>query len=328
MHDYKKIYGNVQIIEYMQKIIKVNKVPHAIILDGQAGTGKNLLADTFAKTLQCEEHGENPCGVCTSCKQFENKNQPDIFYIAPTDKKSIGVEDVRAQINNELMIKPYSNAYKIFIIDKSETLTVQAQNALLKNIEEPPSYGVFIFLTTNSNNFLPTILSRCVLLKIKPLSNELIKNYLMNEKNINEDDSETYSTYGKGSIGQAVMLFEDEEFISIQNFVIDMLMNIKKVKPAEIFNIANKFEEFKPKIDVVLDIMYFWYRDLIIYKALGDENFVFDKTNLGLIKKNVLDYSLEKLYNVVEEIKSASSKLKYNSNFRLTMEVLLLNIKE
>ena len=116
--------------------------------------------------------------VCHSCKQALSGNHPDLIYVTHEKPASIGVDDIREQINDTIQIRPYSSYYKIYIVDEAEKMTVQAQNALLKTIEEPPSYAVIILITTNQEAFLPTILSRCVQLKLKPLKDFTVKSYL------------------------------------------------------------------------------------------------------------------------------------------------------
>ena len=184
MPDFKDILGHEEIISHLQNAIRLKKISHAYILDGEEGSGKNLLAQTFAQTLQCEKGEISPCGVCRSCKQTISGNQPDIIYVHHEKPGSIGVEDIRDQLCGDIQIRPYSSPYKIYLIDEAEKMTVQAQNALLKTIEEPPSYGVILLLTTNSEAFLPTILSRCVTLKLRPVKDSLIRSYLMEQLRI------------------------------------------------------------------------------------------------------------------------------------------------
>jgi len=150
MLDFKHIIGHEQIIQHLREAITSGKVSHAYILSGEDGAGKNLLADAFAMSLQCEEkNGQaNACGKCRSCMQATSNNHPDIIRVTH-EKASIGVDDVRIQINNDIQVKPYSSPYKIYIIDEAEKLTEAAQNALLKTIEEPPVYAVLILLTNN-----------------------------------------------------------------------------------------------------------------------------------------------------------------------------------
>ena len=140
-----------------------------------------LLASAFAQTLQCEKGGVEPCGTCHSCVQAQSLNQPDIIRVTHEKPNSIGVDDIRDQLCSDILIRPYSSPWKIYIVDEAEKMTVQAQNALLKTIEEPPAYGMVLLLTENSQSFLPTILSRCVTLKLRPVKDEQIRKYLMEE---------------------------------------------------------------------------------------------------------------------------------------------------
>jgi len=139
---------------------------HAQILVGDSDTVRSH-ARVLAKGANCLQNMESktPCGGCTSCKLFEAGNHPDTFYVTKT-KQSIGVDDVREQIVAPMSTKPFAYSYKVFIVDKAETLTPAAQSALLKTIEEPAPYGLFLFLAAHSHNFLPTILSRCHLHKL------------------------------------------------------------------------------------------------------------------------------------------------------------------
>jgi len=141
---------------------------HAQILVGD-GDKVRALAHTIAKGINClnSSKQENPCDKCISCRVFESNNHPDTFYVKKTKQSSIGVDDVREQIAHPMSTKPIGYKYKVFIIDKAETLTPAAQSALLKTIEEPAPYGVFLFLAPNQHNFLPTILSRCHLRKVQ-----------------------------------------------------------------------------------------------------------------------------------------------------------------
>ena len=128
---------------------------HAYILAGEAGMGRKSLAHAFALTLLCEKGKSQPCMECHACKQVLSGNHPDLIHVTHEKAGSIGVDDIREQVNDTIMIRPYSSYYKIYIVDEAEKMTIQAQNALLKTIEEPPSYAVILLLTTNSDGFLP-----------------------------------------------------------------------------------------------------------------------------------------------------------------------------
>ena len=141
MASFKDIIGQEQLVEHFQNAIKTGKVAHAYIINGERSSGKEFVAKVFATALQCESEGEKPCGECHSCKQALTQNQPDIIHVLHEKPNTIGVEDIRNKINNDIGIKPYSSPYKIYIMNEGEKMTVQAQNALLKTLEEPPAYG-------------------------------------------------------------------------------------------------------------------------------------------------------------------------------------------
>ena len=161
MAGFGDIVGHEQIIWHLQNAIRMGKVSHAYLLNGEPGSGKKLLADCFAMTLQCEAGGIDPCMECHSCKQALTNNQPDIIRVTHEKPNTISVEDIRTQLNGDIQIKPYSSRYKIYIVADADLMTVQAQNALLKTIEDPPAYAVILLLANNADRLLPTILSRC-----------------------------------------------------------------------------------------------------------------------------------------------------------------------
>ena len=161
MANFKDIIGQEQIKEHLQMALSSGKISHAYIINGERFAGKEFIAKIFAMALQCEKGGTEPCGECHSCKQALSDNHPDIIRVTHEKPNSIGVDDIRTQINGDIAIKPYSGPRKIYIVNEAEKMTVQAQNALLKTLEEPPRHAIFILATTEKHKILPTILSRC-----------------------------------------------------------------------------------------------------------------------------------------------------------------------
>ena len=148
------------------------EISHAYIIEGQ--TGVYHYANQYAKTLQCLQSTREACGTCISCRVFDSGNHPDTLYIQGSKPNSIGVDDVREQLISQMSSKPFRYKYKIFIIDKAETLTPSAQNALLKTIEEPAPFGVFLLLTSQLEAMLPTVVSRCVVVKYRAEQPEML----------------------------------------------------------------------------------------------------------------------------------------------------------
>ena len=192
MGSFKDVVGHKDILKYISSAVENNRVSHAYILNGERGSGKRMLANLFATTLLCESGNSEPCGKCHSCRQAESGNQPDIIRVTHEKPNSISVDDIRTQVNNTVDIKPYQGPYKVYIIPQADLMTPQAQNAILKTIEEPPAYAVFLLLTENAEMLLPTINSRCVMLKLRNIKDTLIRKYLIMYQHYLENSVQTY----------------------------------------------------------------------------------------------------------------------------------------
>ena len=203
MKGFDGVVGHQEIISHLQNAIRLGKVSHAYIFGGEHGAGKKLLASLFAMTLQCQEQGVEPCMKCPSCRKALNKNHPDIIYVVHEKPNSIGIDEIRGQLINDVGIRPYESPYKIYIVNDADKLTLQAQNALLKTIEEPPAYAVILLLADNPDALLPTITSRCVLLSLKPVGDRLVKDYLMERMHIPDYQAEVQAAFAQGNIGKA-----------------------------------------------------------------------------------------------------------------------------
>ena len=160
MMGFNNIIGHEEIIGHLKNAIESGKISHSYIFTGEPGSGKKLLAGTFAATLQCEAGGTEPCQKCDSCKKAMGKNHPDIIMVSHEKPGTITIDEIRDQVINDIDIRPYYSPYKIYIIADADLMTPQAQNALLKTIEEPPEYAVILLLTNNIGGLLPTIQSR------------------------------------------------------------------------------------------------------------------------------------------------------------------------
>ncbi len=323
MKSFDDFVGNELIINSMKKAIKNNRISHFYTIDGESGTGKSDLANLFAKSIQCQSENK-PCGICTSCKTFDSYNNLDVHYVV-SEKKTIGVEEVRTQINSIVNIKPYKCKYKIFIIDNADTMTVSAQNAVLKIVEEPPSYGVFIFLTQNYNKLLTTILSRCILMRLKPVSKNEVYKYLI--KNNIEENIAKSSSY-VSNIGKALKFSNDSEHLQRKKNTIDIL---KKLKKESIVNTLLSYEFFqneKDNIEEVLNIIQTWYRDLIVYKNTKNYNLLFLQNYIDEITEEEKNYTTQNLIKKLDTVTLTKDNLTKNANFQMTIEVMLLKLKE
>lgn len=328
MAKFTDIVGQEQLKEHLQNAIAMNKVSHAYIINGERNAGKEFIAKVFAMALQCEQKEAEPCGECHSCKQALSNNQPDIIYISHEKPNTIGVEDIRAQINNDVVIKPYSSPRKIYIVNEGEKMTPQAQNALLKTLEEPPEYAVIVILTTNVEALLPTVLSRCVVLNMKPVSDALVKKYLMEQLGVPDYKANICVAFARGNIGKAKLLASSEEFEKVKDEAISLVKNINDMEIHEIVKAIKKISEYKFDVNDYLDILMAWYRDVLFFKATKDVNSLVFKEEIQQIMRVSDRSTYEGIETIVNALQSAKKRLEANVNFDLTMELLLLAIQE
>ena len=328
MAGFQDILGHEQIIEHLQNAIKTDKVSHAYIIDGPDMSGKKMIADAFSMTLECEKKGTEPCMECHSCKQALGKNQPDIIYLQHEKPNTISVDDIRSQINNDIGVKPYSSPYKVYIVDEAEKMNVQAQNALLKTIEEPPAYAVILLLTNNAEIFLPTILSRCVRLSLKAVPDEKIKAYLMKNYEVPDYKADVCVAFAQGNVGKAIELAESEDFNEIKNSALQLIKRLDDIELYEMTEAVKQISNYKLKINDYFDLIMIWYRDVLLYKATADVNKLIFKEEVYEIKKEASRSSYGGIENILEALEKAKIRLNANVNFDLVIELLLLTIKE
>lgn len=328
MIDFTEIIGHEDIIKHFKSSIEMGKVSQSYIINGETGSGKKTLTRALLKTLQCEEGGTDPCGKCKSCLQCESGNQPDIIWLTHEKPNVISVDDIRNQVNKDIVIKPYACDKKIYIINEAEKMNPQAQNALLKTLEEPPAYAVILILTTNLDALLPTILSRCVVLNMKPVEDSLVKKFLMEEVQVPDYKAEVCAAFARGNIGKAKILANSEEFDKIKTEAIALLKHIDEMDTSEISKTIKQISEYKVEINDFLDILAIWYRDALLFKATNDANNMIFRDEMQYIKKTASRSTYEGIEIIIDSLDKAKQRISANVSFELTMELLLLSIKE
>lgn len=247
MKNFEDVVGHKRIIDHLKNAITRRKPSHAYIFHGEDGCGKRLVADIFAAGLLCESDGRKPCGKCRSCLQYESANHPDVIRVTH-EKTGIGVDDIRSQLVNEMQIKPYNSDYKIFIVDEAEKMNEQAQNALLKTLEEPPEYGVIILLSENINAFLDTIVSRAVSLAFLPAGRDEIIRFLMEKKQIPDYQARIAAACSGGNPGLAYRWADSEEFAEHREKSLEILRKIGRLEPETIFAVSKEWAKDKDEI--------------------------------------------------------------------------------
>ncbi|MBO4415897.1 MAG: DNA polymerase III subunit [Lachnospiraceae bacterium] len=360
MHSFDDIIGQKTVVDHLKKAIALRKPSHAYIFCGDEGSGKKLLADRFAAGLLCdgapqkdqkfrifgtgknsneadnnqnssEDDDGRPCGQCSACMQTGSGNHPDIIYVTH-EKKNITVGDIRTQLVKDIAVKPYSGQFKIYIIEDADKMNEEAQNALLKTLEEPPEYAVILLLARNTGAFLQTILSRCVMLRFVPLDNDTIKGYLIKRLEIPDYFAKLCAAFSNGSIGRAVKYASSEQFSVARERTLRIVKNIDQMTQADLaaeivqLNPA-KNDESSLSFDDYLDLFGIWFHDVLIFKATADANKVVFLNEISDIRSQASKMSYEQLSGIIEAIDRTRQRLNANVYFDVAVELLLIKLR-
>ena len=292
---FEGIIGNDKIKKELEFLAKTEKYSHSYLFLGTAGIGKKLIAREFAKMILCESE-EKYCGKCKSCIEFDSNNNPDFLEIMP-DGNNVKIEQIR-DLQRKIVEQPIISGKKVYIIDDADFMTREAQNCLLKTLEEPPEFANIILIGANESSFLSTIKSRCTLIKFNPIPDEEIKEYITKKYELREISDSVILASG-GSIGKAENLKDKEELYKS----IDKVMNnLEKMDLIDTLKNAD-----------------------IIYKSQDEKQNILEYINIILFKKSKQNKKYLDCINIVEETKK---RLKANSNYNMTIDNMIMTIWE
>lgn len=291
---FENLIGNEKTKQDLKTVLQNNKVSHSYMFIGDKGIGKYQFAKEFAKGILCLNE-EKPCGNCKSCIEFNNNNNPDYKYIGLEDESSIKIEAIR-KMQEKVQELPIVSSKKVYIIDDSEYMTKEAQNCLLKTIEEPPEFVTVILITSNENKILNTIKSRCLKIYFSNINNNELKQFLMAKYKINNISENMLRAYN-GSIGKALKIHENEALYKQIEVVFNNIENYNIITAIKNLEVLYKAKE---NINELLD----YINVLLIYKA---------KDNIKYV-----DY--------IKEVENTKRKLNSNCNYDMSIDSLLFKI--
>lgn len=293
---FNNILGNEEAKKILENTIKTKNISHSYMFIGQNGIGKFMIAKEFAKAILCQGE-QKPCNTCESCIKFNGENNPDIQIIDEIEEKSIKTETIKEMVKG-VYEKPIEGSRKVYIINDSQKMTKEAQNSLLKTLEEPPEYVVIILITENENLLLNTIKSRCTKIKFNTLKdNEIIK--ILKEKYDYKEVTENMLEIAGGSVTQALSVQGKEE---IFNEIKTIFSNLEKINIIDLLNKKDLVFKDKDNIYEILD-----YINIILFNK---------------IKKSI------KYTNCIKIVEETKDRLKKNSNYDMTIDNLLLKVWE
>lgn len=324
--NFSQLIGQDNIINILKKDIDNKAISHAYIFRGPKGIGKYSLAMAFTSAINCKSQTYG-CDSCSSCVKMESLNHPDVKVLR-AEGSSMGIDTIRDEIQKDLSVVPYLGGKKIYIIDGADKMTPQAQNCLLKTLEEPPSSVIIILLCESMEQLLPTVISRCQRFEVKRVAPDLLEKFLLDKYRFQSDKIKVVSAFSQGIIGKAKDFIDNPQFIEYRQSVEKIIEGIFIKDSLSILSSMEILEEKKEDIDIIMDMITSWLRDINVYILTQDENRLINIDKKDRIRSFSRGLNSQKLVDIINIINEARNNMRYNSNYQLNIEVMLLKIQE
>lgn len=330
----RQIVGNDSSIAIINSSIKSNSIPHAFLFEGPEHVGKLTAAKSLAMFLNCDSQDE-ACSNCNQCERIIDGTHTDVELIGLEDTSSsssrqgvISIEQVR-DIQKKISLSPFEGKYRVIIFSKAENLTLEASNCLLKTLEDPPDGVVIVLLAANIGNLLSTVVSRCLLVQFKPVSTNLIKNYLVNNYSVSEKEAFEISRVSQGCPGWAISAIENTEVIEGFNNIIEKIEVIIKGDLKLRFEYADDIAtSFKKEKKLVKDELYVWlnyWRDILLTKV-GAVDLVIHNSRLDSFKLVSGQLPVDTIFGVIKMLVDTLNLLDRNVNPNLAIEQFVISL--
>lgn len=323
-----RIVGNAALKRRISNDIDNNTLSHAYIIEGPIGSGRHTLALNIAAALSCERRESAPCYTCKSCRKILETGSPDVIIQGlEGDKVTIGVESIR-RIKEDIVIAPNDLDYKVYVIENADAMTVQAQNAFLLSLEEPPAYVMFFLICESSNSLLETIRSRAPILRVERLEGSEVENYVLEHDNraraLRDDDEKAFNTVifaANGCIGKALSLLDAPKRKALfdeRETAQKILSILSCPNRTEVLDIISSLGKKRTDVSRYLVSVQYAVRDLIMLKKSDSASLCFfpDREEAQELSTRYTSSSLISLYNA---LCIACDELDANSNVRLTL---------
>jgi DNA polymerase-3 subunit delta' len=321
---FKDIKGQSQAIKILKREITTSSISGAYLFTGPTGVGKTLTALTFAKALNCKKEKMDSCDECSSCRKIEHHNHPDVRIIAP-ENDSIKIEQIR-NLKREISYKLYEGRKKVWVIEEADKFGLAAANSILKILEEPPPQAVIILISQTKEGLLPTILSRCEVIRFFPLPLQEIEKIIAQQLPQDSDKIHILAKLARGRVKEALHLTKKENTLEIREELLNALR--KNMNLEEIFKLAAQWANYKGKeLQRFFDMLLFWFRDILIL-GQGGEKWLINYDKVEELAREKDRYSIKEIKKIMETIEKARYYLKSNVNQKLVLESLWLNLKK
>jgi DNA polymerase-3 subunit delta' len=322
-----QVIGQDKILSLLDYSLKTNAIAHAYLLMGPRHVGKGTLAINLAQALNCDGP-ELPCCQCRSCQRILEGKHADVTPIGLDSKTEIGIDDIRG-LQRLANLPPYEGKCKVFIIEDAEYLSTEAANSLLKILEEPPPRVVWLLLAAEEEHLLPTIISRCQRLELKPMPSERIQEVLVNSYNVDANEAKLLMQLCHGRLGWAVSALANDDILEQRSQRIDKLVSLLTASLEQRFayaqELASQFSQNRRAGAEIIETWLDWWRDLMLIKG-GCQEAIINVDYETTLEEQARELSLSEIEGFLANLCLLQEEISKNVNPRLAWEWLMLNL--
>ncbi len=325
---FKNVLGHSRPIELLKRAIQKEKIAHSYLFLGNEGIGKKRVAVQFAKALNClkgEAERGDACDQCLSCKKMDDLLHPDLLILEP-EGQTIKADQVR-QMQRDLAYRPYEGKYRVCILTAADRMAPNMSNILLKTLEEPPFHTVIVLLANHPKLLLPTILSRCQMIRFNALPVSMVARWLMEHKGLKEEEAHLLASLSEGSPGKAQEINEEISHVPREELLKDLL-GLKSLSMEQMENWLESFPSQREDLLLILEVTKTLLRDLVVVKAVKETPRLIHSDLSQTIKETAINWSLSSLLKRLEVLHRTALAIRANANTKLALEAMMLSWAE
>ncbi len=321
------IVGHEWAVHLLRRALEEGELSHAYLFTGPPGVGKGTLARALAAALLCQGH-PRPCGECQACRLVASGNHPDLFWVQPESEAGrLKVEQVR-ELQRHLSLTPNMAAHRVAILDHFDQATPSAANALLKTLEEPPDFVVLILLAPDTDSLLPTIVSRCQVIPLRPIPVPQIVGALQERWGVDAERARLLAHLSGGRLGWAVRAATQPDLLRQRQQRIEEMVALLQAPLTDRFRYAAELARDPEATQETLDLWAGWWRDILLLtggvgEGRGGESLLTNLDQRDRLEQMATRFTPAQAVARIQAIRMAMDRIRRNANPQLTLEVLL-----